>query len=269
MANTVSHYSDSCPAWDGHAYAGNVGHHRLYDDWFLDGLPLAPTDRVLDLGCGSGDFTATIAARVPDGRVVGLDAAPSMLDEARTRARQNQSFVLGPVQELAELAFADAPFDVVISRAMLHWVPWDDHPRVLAAIRRVARPGAAIRIECGGGDNVREIVPFLDGIAARFGRMPRCPWMFAGAGAYLDLVLAAGLSVDGGWCRTVAQRRPFDRGTLTGWLISQCVQAYEVDLPAGTHEAFRAAVTDEVDALRRADGTYDMTFVRLDVLAFT
>jgi trans-aconitate methyltransferase len=269
MANMVSQYSDSRPAWDGPAYADNVGHHRIYDDWFLDGLPLAPADRVLDLGCGSGDFTATVAARVPDGLVVGLDAAPSMLDEARTRARPNQSFVLGPVQRVADLVAGNGPFDVVMSRAMLHWVPWDDHAGVLAAIRGVARPGAAVRIECGGGDNVREIVPFLDSIAARFGRSPRCPWMFAGAGAYLDLVLDAGLSVDGGWCRTVAQRRAFDRETVTGWLISQCVQAYEVDLPADAHEAFRAAVADEVDALRRADGTYDMTFVRLDVLAFT
>jgi trans-aconitate methyltransferase len=258
---------DSRPQWDGTAYAANVGHHRVYDAWFLADLPLAPTSRVLDLGCGAGDFTATVAALVPDGSVVGLDAAPSMLDEARTRALANQRFVLGPVQDLETLVAGDAPFDLVLSRSVLHWVPWADHPAVLRAARSVLRPGGTLRIECGGGDNVREVVAYLDDIAAAFGRAPACPWMFAGAGAYLDLVLDAGLGVGDGWCRTLAQRRAFDRESVAGWLLSQCVQAYEVDLPVESHAAFRDAVTANVDRLRRADGTYDLTFVRLDVLA--
>jgi ubiquinone/menaquinone biosynthesis C-methylase UbiE len=50
------------PTWDGALYAANTDHHRRYDDRFLSTLPLRPTDRVLDLGCGSGDLTATVAA---------------------------------------------------------------------------------------------------------------------------------------------------------------------------------------------------------------
>jgi trans-aconitate methyltransferase len=259
---------DSRPPWDGKAYAANVGHHRTYDEWFLSELPLSPRDRVLDLGCGAGDFTATVADLVPEGRVLGIDASASMIDEARSRARANQSFALGPVQDLARLVADETPFDVVFSRSMLHWVPWADHPGVLAAARAALRPGGALRIECGGGDNVRDVVPYLDGVAAQFGSRVRAPWMFAGAGAYLDVVLAAGLSVDGGWCRTTAQRRAFDRDTIVGWLLSQCVQAYDVDLPPDARDAFRDAVADGVDALRHPDGSYDVTFVRLDVLAF-
>ena len=45
--------------------------------------PSRSTDRVLDVGCGSGDFTAKVAALVPDGHVVGLEPQPSMVDEAR------------------------------------------------------------------------------------------------------------------------------------------------------------------------------------------
>src|SRR5690348_12953379 len=91
------------PPWDGASYAANTGHHRQHDAWFLRAFPIRPTDRVLDLGCGSGDFTRVIAELAPDGHVVGLDAQPSMLAEARRAAGPNQSFVEGPVQALGEL----------------------------------------------------------------------------------------------------------------------------------------------------------------------
>src|SRR4051794_34932278 len=94
------HVEPWVPPWDGAAYAANTGHHRAYDDAFLAATPLRPGDRVLDLGCGSGDFTATVAGIVgAAGHVVGVDAQPSMLDEARARAGANQSFVLSSVQD--------------------------------------------------------------------------------------------------------------------------------------------------------------------------
>src|SRR5580765_7289989 len=111
------------PEWDGKEYAANTAHHRAHDGAFLETLPLTPTDRVLDLCCGSGDFTRTIADLVSEGHVLGLDAQPSMIDEARTRAGANQSFVTGPVQHLATLVPDDAALDVVMSRSALHWVP--------------------------------------------------------------------------------------------------------------------------------------------------
>ena len=78
------------PEWDGKGYAANTGHHRVHDAAFLETLRLTRTDRVLDLCCGSGDFTRTIADLVSEGRVLGLDAQPSMIDEARARAGANQ-----------------------------------------------------------------------------------------------------------------------------------------------------------------------------------
>jgi trans-aconitate methyltransferase len=268
MSEVESQHVDPwVPPWDGEKYAANTAHHRRYDAEILSTVPLQPTDRVLDLGCGSGDFTVQLAALVPEGHVVGVDAQPTMLAEARRSALPNQSFIEGPVQQLATLVSGEAPFDVVLSRAVLHWVPWADHAGVLADSLAALRPGGALRIECGGGDNVREVVTFLDRIARPFGDA-RAPWTFAGAGAYLDLLLEAGFTVEGGWVRTVAQRRAFTRDEMSGWLHSQALNAYEASLPASTHTAFRAAADAQIDELRRADGTYDLTFVRLDVLAF-
>src|SRR5207248_298518 len=99
--------------------------------------------------CGAGDLTATVAALVPAGHVVGLEPQPSLLAEARSRARANQCFVEAPAQRLRSAVGAE-PFDVVFSQSVLHWIPWDDHDAVLRQCRDVLRPGGALRVECGG-----------------------------------------------------------------------------------------------------------------------
>jgi trans-aconitate methyltransferase len=249
------------PAWDAAAYDANRGHHRAYDDAFVASLPQRAGDRLLDIGCGSGELTTTVAGLVPAGHVVGLDGSASMIEGASARAVTNQSFVLGPAQRVGEL-LAGQRFDGIYSRAALHWVPRTDWPGVLTAARGLLGAGGWLRIECGGGDNVAAMQALLEDVSAGFGG-PTASWNFLPAGAALELVEAAGFRTGAdGWVRTVAQRRPFDRDSLLGWLRSQCYQAY------GGDAEFVAAVEARVDELRRADGSYDMTFVRLDLLVY-
>src|SRR5579875_3599083 len=101
---------------------------------------LAPDARVLDVGCGPGTITVGLAASVPDGHVVGLDAAPEVLDEARAlpeaTARGNLRFEVGDVYDLG---FADESFDVVHAHQVLQHLA--DPIRALAEMRRVCRAG--------------------------------------------------------------------------------------------------------------------------------
>jgi SAM-dependent methyltransferase len=257
------------PAWDGGVYAANTAHHRAYDADFLATTPLEPGDRVLDLGCGSGDLTATVAGLVPGGHVVGVDAQPSMLDEARARARPNQSFVLSTLQALDEVDDQlGGPFDVVFSRAVLQWVPLEDWPGILASVARLTKPGGWVRIECGGAGNIPRTRRVMDEESAALGG-PTAPWTFADAGTALELLEVAGLDpiTAPGFIRTVGQRRPFDEATFGGWLESQAFQAYETTLAPAAHAEFRARVLARMDDLRRPDGTLDQTYVRLDLLA--
>jgi trans-aconitate methyltransferase len=174
-----------------------------------------------------------------------------------------------PAQRLSAIT-DDGSFDVIFSQSALHWVPWVDHPSILRECRRLLRPGGALRVECGGGDNVREMIALLDNIAQEIAgpSAPRAPWTFVHAGAYLDLLLEIGFDVREGYVHTVAQRREFDRDRVAGWLESQVVHAYAADLAPEHREPFRSEVMGRVDELRRPDGTYDQTFVRLDLLAF-
>ncbi|HSJ17631.1 MAG TPA: methyltransferase domain-containing protein, partial [Solirubrobacterales bacterium] len=69
--------------WDAEVY------HRVSDPQFewakevLARLDLRGDELVLDAGCGSGRVTALLAERVPDGRVIGIDASESMVAKAR------------------------------------------------------------------------------------------------------------------------------------------------------------------------------------------
>jgi hypothetical protein len=96
---------------------------------------------------------------------------------------------------------------------------------------------------------------------------PASPWYFPTPEPYSDMVTAAGLSVHR--IGLVRQRRAMpDAAALTGWLRSQVLLAYLPELPAGAHEEFRRrAETRAIAELRRADGSYDQDYVRLDLLA--
>jgi ubiquinone/menaquinone biosynthesis C-methylase UbiE len=267
MSEQLSHdVGQAIAPWDGALYAENTGHHRAHDAWFLERCRFRPGDRVLDIGCGSGDFTTTVAGLVPDGHVVGLDAQRSMVAQAERVALPNQSFVVAAAQALATTFVHDASFDAVITRAVMQWIPLADHGPMLWQVRRLLRPGGWLRADLGGAGNIPHIVPLMDDVAARYGG-PSSPWTFPDAGTWMELLADAGFRVGDNDVRTVAQRRPFTRETLLGWFASQAFQAYEVGIDPAHHAAFREGVIDRLDEVRRADGSFDQTYVRLDVLA--
>lgn len=248
--------------WSGHEYARESDHHRSVDAWFLDRLRPQPADVVVDAGCGSGEFTARLAEHVPDGRVIGVEPDPSMLEAAQGHAHDRLEFRQGRLQDLDRVC-APASADLVVSRAVFHWIPLEDYPACYAAVHRVLKPGGMFHAESGGAGNVARIAAFMDEIAARHGLTP-AGITFPDAATALELVEEAGFAVPEGGVTTVAQRRTFDRDQLAGFVRTQAAVAYGAP-PSGT-EGFLAEVLDRLDDLRRPDGSYDQTFVRLDVL---
>jgi SAM-dependent methyltransferase len=102
---------------------------------------LAPGQRILDVGCGSGEPTLTIAQHVaPRGTVTGLDISPRMLAIARLRARlhgvTNARF---RAADLGRTRIPGARYHGVVSRFGLMFVA--DIPRALGALRAALRPG--------------------------------------------------------------------------------------------------------------------------------
>lgn len=254
------------PDWDAGLYAANTGHHRAFDAWFLESTPLGDGLRLVDLGCGSGDFTRVLADRLPSGEVVGVDPQPGFVAEARRRAGPNQRFVVGTAQELVA-ALGGERFDGIVSRAALQWAPWSDQARIASQIHASIVPGGFFRLDMSAAGNIAAVVDLLDSISTELGG-PMSPWTFPDPGWYLEVLERAGFATARGHVRSVAQRREFTEETLWGWFESQVFLAYELDLAPRIHDAFRAEVRSRLGELRRHDGSYDQTFVRLDVLAW-
>lgn len=253
------------PDWDAAYYAANTAHHRAFDEWFLAEMPLRDDLRLVDLGCGSGDFTRSLARLVPRGEVVGVDPQAEFVRLAGESAGPNQRFVVGRAQDLAA-ALGGERFDGVVSRAALQWAPCVDQPGIAAQVRASIVPGGFYRLEMGGAENIARVVSLLDDVSARLGGPPS-PWCFPGAGHTMQLLEDAGFDLARGHVRTVAQRRPFTRRTLTSWLTSQVFLAYDPGLDTGRRQRLRQDAMDRLDELRHSDGSFDQIFVRLDVLA--
>lgn len=255
------------PVFDGRLYAANTAHHRAFDHVVLADAGLFPGARVLDLGCGAGDLTATVAGLVgATGSVLGLDGSATQVEQARRSfADQGLEFRVGRAQQLAELVPAEG-FDVVLSVAVLHWVPASDQPAVLAAVRRALRPGGVFRADLGGHGQIAAARAELDPLSLRYGGAVS-PWFFPDQAQYHALLVGAGLVV--ARATLVRQRRSMpDRPALVGWLRSQVLPAY---LPGLSDEVRQAFVEEAVGAvpqrLRRADGSFDQDYVRMDLLA--
>jgi len=106
----------------------------------LELMQLAPADNVLDVGCGAGWLARLLAARVPQGRVVGMDVADEMVRRARRNCADvdNAMFVNGSVEEIP---WEGQFFDKVISVESSYY--WPDPAAGLREIFRVLREGGS------------------------------------------------------------------------------------------------------------------------------
>jgi ubiquinone/menaquinone biosynthesis C-methylase UbiE len=102
-------------------------------------MPMAPTSRVLDVGCGTGELLRRLRARYPDAPLAGLDPVAEMLSVARDKLSGNEDLRIGYADSLP---WSAGSFDVVVSCNMFHYIT---HPvEALREMARVVRPGGAI-----------------------------------------------------------------------------------------------------------------------------
>jgi trans-aconitate 2-methyltransferase len=146
--------------WDAATYDRIADPMTRWGADVLGRLELRGDETVLDAGAGSGRVTEMLLERLPRGRVVAHDAAPSMIAEARRRLARfgdRVHFVEGDLLALSPASLGDdAPVDAVLSTATFHWVL--DHDRLFANLASVMRPGAVLAAQCGAAGNIAGLI---------------------------------------------------------------------------------------------------------------
>lgn len=191
---------DKEPAdWDATKYARVATPQPEWSDAVLARLDLEGIETVMDAGCGSGEVTALLLERLPEGRVVAVDGSPSMIEKARENLADDRVTCL--CQNLVRLEL-DQPVDHVFSNATFHWIP--DHEALFAAIHRATRPGGTLVAQCGGRGNVAEIIRALTQVTreepyTEYVGEVESPWNFAGPDETEVRLIAAGFEDANCW----------------------------------------------------------------------
>jgi trans-aconitate methyltransferase len=246
--------------WDVDRYDRSFGFVSRYGRDLVQLLSPVPGERVLDLGCGTGELAAELADHGLE--VCGIDADASMIAQARARHPE----VVFEQADGHDFVLAD-PVDAVLSNAALHWML--DPVRVIARVKAALRPGGRFVAEFGGHGNVavirsavREAADAAGVDATRLGD----PWFFPTPAHYATLL------EDGGF--RVRLMEHFDRLTplddcpegVVDWL-----RMFGSELLAGVPNHLREQVMRDVaercrPALYRS-GRWHGDYVRLRVWA--
>jgi trans-aconitate 2-methyltransferase len=179
MESAEESRSGSAGAWDPVRYLRFAGERaRPFADLLARVDAEAPRT-VVDLGCGEGALTASLAQRWPGARVTGIDSSQTMLAAAAAHAVPGRvEFALADVQDWEPAG----PVDVLVSNAVLHWVP--GHAGVLARWAGWLSPGGRLALQVPG--NFRAPTHTL---LTELCRSPRWAASLADAGPDPDAVL--------------------------------------------------------------------------------
>ncbi len=250
-------------SWDPALYLDFDDHRaRPFHD-LLARIGATTPRRVVDLGCGPGHLTGLLALRWPDAEVTALDSSPEMVAAATER---------GIAAELADVnAWTPAPdTDVVISNAVLQWVP--DHLRLLPGWLAALPPRAWFALQVPGnfGAPSHELVRELLDEPRWRGRVPvRGGDAVAEPSGYAELMAAAGADVDV-WETTYLHRLAGDDPVLN-WISGTALRPVRDALRPHDYREFRSELAPRLRAAYRAgaDGTTWFPFRRIFAVART
>ncbi|KAI0051060.1 S-adenosyl-L-methionine-dependent methyltransferase [Auriscalpium vulgare] len=241
--------------WSANAYraAAPFVYSSSFTAPILTSLNAQPGERIVDLGCGSGELTKEIADIVgPSGEVVGVDVSESMISKAKEHTGIPPTHLIVADIQLPDFVQEHFPphlvgkCDKVFSNAALHWCARDPRGALLSA-QRLLREGGVIVGEMGGQGNVAGVRDALYTVLRGRGvdAAARDPWFFPSPEEYAQLLVSSGLRP----VHTSLHPRPTPVEDLAAWLHVFCGHNFL----AGFSPEEEDSVVNEVVALCRED----------------
>jgi len=246
--------------WKSELYESQHSFVWRYGASVLELLSPQPGERILDLGCGTGQLTQEIAARgaIP----IGLDKSAAMIEQARKNYPDLQFIVA----DASHFSFAEL-FDAVFSNATLHWIK--EPEEVIACIWQALKPGGRFVAEFGGKGNIQAIATAINNALEAAGypvESQLYPWYFPSIGEYTTKLEKQGFSVTYAILFERSTRLEAGDKGLQNWLemfANGLLQA----LPADSYSSVIQHVEDQLRPKFYKDGSWFADYKRISVVA--
>lgn len=253
--------------WDAEVYQRVSAPQVEWGRAVLARLALRGDEIVLDAGCGTGRVTRLLAERVPRGRVIAVDAAPSMVARAREALADLDRRVTVRQADLLDLASVmTEPVEAILSTATFHWIL--DHDALFRSLAGVIGPGGRLVAQCGGAGNIARTIAAAQAAAreepyaAHLAGLPR-GWLFAGPQETEARLRAAGFTRARAWLEDAPTTFP-DRAIAEDFLRIVVLRHHTERLPEALARPFAA---DVAARLAHARGAVWLDYVRLNLEA--
>jgi trans-aconitate 2-methyltransferase len=253
--------------WDPELYNRFRRYRAEPVEHILSRLQLTGDERIIDLGCGSGENTLELARRSPRGSALGVDGSPAMIEAARklldgepAELKTRVSFELLNVPEFR----ADRAYMLIFSNATFHWIP--DKPALFASCFDALRPGGRIVVQMPANET--------ETAKMEIGRLAReAPWntMLGGRERAFHeeppefyAAMLAWLGYDRIDCYHLTFHHPMDRpADIVQWYRSTGLRPFLDALPKDRHDEFLAQLTARLNSAYGTSGPMTFDFKRL------
>jgi trans-aconitate 2-methyltransferase len=249
-------------AWDHAQYLKFADERTRPARELLARVPTATATRVVDLGCGPGNSTALLRARLPTATLHGVDNSPEMLQRARADLPE-LTFIEADVSTFR----ADQAPDVLFANALLQWLP--DHEALVPSLFAQLAPAGVLAFQVPTNFEepshrlMRELAgPWSPRIASVRDR-PRV----GSTALYYDLLAPHARHVDI-W-QTTYEHVMDDAPAIVEWVKGTGLRPYLDALAPAERPTYLEAYTAAIDRAypARADGKRLFSFPRLFVVA--
>src|SRR5699024_6364621 len=139
--------------WKPNLYDDKIAYVSQYGQGIFDMLAPAPNEKILDIGCGTGDLTKKIAEK--GANPTGMDASNEMIETAK-----HKYLDINYIKAYATSYLSNERFDAVCSNAALHWMT--DSEAVIKMIASSQAPGGRFVAEFGGKDKIAPLLKGMD-----------------------------------------------------------------------------------------------------------
>lgn len=247
--------------WDPKSYDSKLAFVSEYGKNLIQLLGPKKHERILDLGCGTGDLTHQISQ---SGAIVtGIDYSPAMIEAAQTKYPE-LSFQVSNGENFA----VNLAYDAVFSNAALHWMK--DAKAVIHSVHTALKTGGRFVAEFGGKGNVHTIIQAIYEVMEREFHLVASelnPWYFPSIGEYTSLLEAQGFKVEYARLYERPTRLTDGEEGLTHWLanfggdfFSRFSESEQMDINRRVQDKLKPL-------LRRKDGSFYADYVRLAIVA--